>query len=124
MRNRWRLVLFLGALCLTILTACDSGPTELPTDTPEPTIKPTIPAFTPPPNAKFRIGQKVALVSDTFVVQMADEPRSLDGAGPTETCYTNVNPTILAIQVKSDIIYYLLDCNGLTQGWLPEFKLA
>src|SRR5215510_12368733 len=109
MQKRWRLLLILGVLCFMILTACDSGPTEFPTDTPEPTIKATIPAFTPPPDAKFRIGQKVALVSDSFVVQMADEPRSLDSPGPTETCYTNVNPTILAVQEKNDTIYYLLD---------------
>lgn len=124
MQKRWPSLLFLGLLCFAVLTACNSGPTQFPTDTPEPTVKPTVPAFTPPPNAKFRIGQQVVLVSKSFVVVMADEPRSLDGPGPTETCFTNVTPTILAIEVKSSVIYYLLDCNGLSQGWLPEFLLA
>lgn len=120
---RRRSLLLLGLLLLAILSACDTTPTQFPTDTPEPTIQPTVPNYTPPPDAKFRIGQHVAFISDSFVVTMADEPRSLDGPGPTEACYTNVYPTVLAIQVKGSTIYYLLDCNGLSQGWLPEFKL-
>jgi len=118
-------VLMALMLMLILLVACEVDrpiPPTLSLQTavlPTPTITPT-----PPPNAKFSIGAKVYLKSETFTVFLADEPHRLaDEAGVTQVCYANYLPTVLTIVQKDGVVYYLLDCGGIAKGWLPEDKL-
>lgn len=118
--------LIAAAVILFMIIACsmtNAVPTvSFVTDTPPvptATITPT-----PPANAKFPIGTKVYLKSDTFAVLLADDPRPV-GADEraAQTCYTNYLPTVLSIVRKDGVTYYLLDCGGIAKGWLPEDKI-
>jgi len=118
--------LIIAAVIALLLLACnmtEAVPTvSFVTDTPPvptATITPT-----PPANARFPIGTKVYLKSDTFAVSLTDDPRALDAdERSAQTCYTNYLPTVLSIVRKDGVTYYLLDCGGIAKGWLPEDKI-
>jgi hypothetical protein len=108
-------------LLLMVLVACTPNRRPLPTQRVViPTVRPTT-SPTPPPDAKFQIGTKVILKHEAFSVPLADGPYLPDGkSGRALSCYTTVIPTILSVVRTESGTFYLVDCNGLTEGWLPE----
>ncbi len=111
--------LIITVALMLILAAC--GPQLEPPPTYAPPTETATVSPTPPPDAKFSIGTRVYLKSTSFSVPLAPGPYIPDGVrSASGVCFTNVLPTILSIVRQDGNTYYLVDCNGLSQGWLPE----
>jgi hypothetical protein len=122
------LTLLAGTLSLLLaMLACTSNDTLFIHFTPTP-----VPSVTPTPltsGTRFKIKDKVFIVSATFQIQMASDPEMPSSqVASLSTCFPNTQVQILDVSKNrrdpgDTGTYYNVQC-GASGGWVPEFWLT
>jgi hypothetical protein len=129
MKPTRRSTVLLTALFSLIMAmlACTSNDTLFIKFTPTP-----VPSITPTPltsETRFKIKDKVFIVSATFQIMMATEPEIPSSqVAALATCFPNTQVQILDISKNrkdpnDSSLYYSVQC-GASSGWVPEFWLT
>src|SRR5215467_5793414 len=132
MRPQYSILKPLMAVQVTILSimlaalACTSKDTLFIhlTDTPTPTITPTPLSQ----ETRYKIGDKLFLVSATFVIDLSEKPAPVgEGVFSSGNCSPNQEVTIEDVSKnttdpKDTSLYYRVSCSGT--GWVPEYIMT
>ncbi len=118
------LVLFCLALATLACTSNDTLFIRL-TETPVPTVSPTPLAI----QTRFKVHDKVTIVSATFQITMYRRPGPPSfSAAASAPCFPNTQVDVLDVSRNVDdatdpVIYYNVQCASAT-GWVPEYWLT